>query len=394
MVYIVVLIFLAQTFRTVFLGGIALFVAILSTIPADVVPGQVYESGALLSTIAVQCIMLLLVLLLSWERLRINQRYRAFSTSAVFLLSMIAGNLSGLMRDSRVEAAFDVCVAQNGSTLTLICGKLKNSTINSSVPDELIFASEDLWGFFSIRPALEQGMDLLNIYLFSGFAENIQFPFNLLKVLSLSAMLVRITFAVIDSIFLLGISLPFGLRAVTVTVWQVLVYCALFIGVVLRRNDQQESLMKTFFERLKKEKREKRALYRTIADTKLQLKEKQAFVATVAHEVRTPLHGIVTLVDLLRATAVDQTQMSYLASLRTSVQSLVLLVNDVLDASKLDAGKFELNLQETNIDNVVRNCCRSYYLFAIEKGLELGFDINPALDADVLCDSLRLTQVS
>lgn len=335
---------------------------------------------------------LVAIALLSSGRGKVGRCSRAITTGSLFLVSIFAANLAGVVRDNTVSESFPICVHYNESDL--VCEALNSNLLNASVSTEQVLVPAALWGFFGVRSAVEQGMDILHISLLSGFAENILFPFNVFKLLSYGTMIIRIIFAIFDSNFLLSINIPFAFFFVIINWWQTLLVCGLCIGFLIRRAREEESLVNIFLERLKNEERDTRTLYQTIEETKLELEEKQAFVATVAHEVRTPLHGIVTLVDLLQTTAVDETEIGYLASLRSSVQSLVLLVNDVLDISKLDSGRLELNLQETNLNTLVRECCRSYYLFAVEKGLELGYNIDfPSIPGRALCDGLRITQV-
>lgn len=120
---------------------------------------------------------------------------------------------------------------------------------------------------------------------------------------------------------------------------------------------------------------------------------KTQFAATVSHEVRTPLNGVVGMLDLLREMPLEQKPRECVEVAWTSAHALIELINGILDFSKLEAGKLEL--EEINFD--VRELAESVLELlarqAQQKDLEIGYVIDPSVPARVRGDSLRVRQV-
>ena len=122
-------------------------------------------------------------------------------------------------------------------------------------------------------------------------------------------------------------------------------------------------------------------------------RHKSEFLATMSHEIRTPLNGVIGLNELLLRTELDDRQRRLAEGLKGAGASLLALVNDVLDLSKIESGRLEL--EETRFD-LVETIDAAVTLIggpAAEKGLELVVDCSPALPRDVVGDPVRLSQV-
>ncbi len=119
---------------------------------------------------------------------------------------------------------------------------------------------------------------------------------------------------------------------------------------------------------------------------------KSKFLAHMSHEIRTPLNGIIGMLHLLRRSGLDERQCGYLGKIERSAQHLLALVNDILDLSKIDAGKMLLELLPVNVPLVVANVCSIIGESARERGLTVVTDLAP-LPAGLLGDATRLTQV-
>ena len=120
--------------------------------------------------------------------------------------------------------------------------------------------------------------------------------------------------------------------------------------------------------------------------------EKSTFLANMSHEIRTPMNAILGFGELLDGEALTPRQSKYVRAIRESAGSLLQLINDVLDLSKLEAGKLELHLEPTDL----RETCDFLQIMfgqqAAMKGLQLKFETDPAPSA-LLLDKLRLRQV-
>ena len=120
---------------------------------------------------------------------------------------------------------------------------------------------------------------------------------------------------------------------------------------------------------------------------------KSDFLATMSHEIRTPLSGIIGMLSLLEREALPKAQQSYLDHLEQAATSLRMLIEDVLDFSRIEAGKLELNLHECELSKNIESVALMLALSAQQKGLELLVDIDPRLPERILGDEVRFRQV-
>jgi signal transduction histidine kinase/CheY-like chemotaxis protein len=120
---------------------------------------------------------------------------------------------------------------------------------------------------------------------------------------------------------------------------------------------------------------------------------KSRFLATVSHEFRTPLNGILGMTDLLAATSLTPEQSSYLQAIRASGASLSSLIQEILDFSRIEAGKLELNLKPFDLPALVEGIAELLAPRAQGKGIEIASWVDPKAPRMVVGDSVRLGQV-
>ncbi|MGH8108344.1 MAG: ATP-binding protein [Arenimonas sp.] len=121
--------------------------------------------------------------------------------------------------------------------------------------------------------------------------------------------------------------------------------------------------------------------------------EKSSFLANMSHEIRTPMNAIFGFTQLLSDSVTSPIEHDWVMSIKKSGQMLLGLINDVLDLSKIEAGKLQLQLQPTYVDELINEATDMFLPAAREKNITLSQDIRTDFDEAYLLDSQRLRQV-
>ncbi|MBF0284367.1 MAG: response regulator [Magnetococcales bacterium] len=121
---------------------------------------------------------------------------------------------------------------------------------------------------------------------------------------------------------------------------------------------------------------------------------KTLFVASLSHEIRTPMNAIIGMTELALATAASPEQRKYLQIVQQSADSLLSLLNGVMDISRIEAGRLELNITEFDLPEVLEKACETLAIQAHRKRLEIVCDVSPEVPEFMEGDAGRLRQIA
>lgn len=120
---------------------------------------------------------------------------------------------------------------------------------------------------------------------------------------------------------------------------------------------------------------------------------KATFLATISHEMRTPLNGILGMAGLMKDTTLTPEQRNYVAALETSGEALLSLINEILDFSRIEAGKLEIISEAVEIEPLIEGVSELLAPRAQDKGIDIAAFIHPKVPRFIMSDGARLRQI-
>ncbi|MFQ3214405.1 MAG: PAS domain S-box-containing protein [Marivirga sp.] len=130
---------------------------------------------------------------------------------------------------------------------------------------------------------------------------------------------------------------------------------------------------------------------KNIAENSLKVKER--FLANMSHEIRTPMNGVIGMVDLLSQTLVNPEQQNYIQVIKRSSETLLTILNDILDLSKIEAGKMTIQLAVTQLALIFEKVLSLFTQQATLKNIQIEYDIDKSIPEYILFDETRILQI-
>ncbi len=156
---------------------------------------------------------------------------------------------------------------------------------------------------------------------------------------------------------------------------------------------QKEELEKIIDSRTEKIKQKNKILKKAIKDAKEAAKVKSDFLSVMSHEIRTPMNAVIGMIHLLLNESPKKSQIENLKTLKFSAENLLVLINDILDYSKVESGKVRLENIPFDLRELTKGIGNSYELKANENGIKFNILIDQKIPPSLKGDPARITQI-
>ncbi|MEZ0607922.1 PAS domain S-box protein [Fibrella sp. WM1] len=167
----------------------------------------------------------------------------------------------------------------------------------------------------------------------------------------------------------------------------------MFNMLLLKDEDGRYSVVAALARDITELKRQSAELVKAKEEAERSLKVKERFLANMSHEIRTPMNGVIGMVDLLNDTVLNDEQRDYVRTIRRSSETLLNILNDILDLSKIEAGKMVLHEAPVTLSEIFEKLIALFGQQANAKQNKLFYTLTPELPQYVIADQTRLLQI-